>query len=390
MYIFTVACAHKQELKYKYTSSKPYLGSLTREEIVVDKIAVSLKDEKLFASGMDSTYVIVQLFDESNELLTDVDPSDLTLSSSEDIEAKPFTLKQGVYKAEILPRVKSPSIQMQVDWQEKVLSKEFTLHTTIAPIKDELVPELDETETQTFGDIDVTRQKRRSRKSVGFSFDNTGDNKIVNATKNEYSFRNFVFEYPELARQNIMLQVDDAPNDKISHTMHSVFMFFPRQQLFTVEQQTGTIQVTLPNGEKMVFNKDSKEVISGVFEEGPVDVSKDPHKRSYADLKYKGQGIVLRANSRGQSPQLGQFEKLQIDQEHGVRGAIDVLIINGQTGQRCVRPKTDFWEPIDVSPIEFKFPKDEDFDQYLKNHCGFGLPGAHPKLANLQRRPSKK
>jgi hypothetical protein len=151
-------------------------------------------------------------------------------------------------------------------------------------------------------------------------------------------------------------------------------MFFPRNQLPVVEQLEATIDVTLPTGEKIIFQKESKEIVTGVFEEGPVDIGPDRFKRHYADLKYKGYGVVLRVNARGQSPQLGQFENLKIDMDYGLKGSAEVLILNGTTGQRCRRPKTDFWENIDVSPIEFKFPTDKAFDDYLKSKCGFSIP----------------
>jgi hypothetical protein len=151
-------------------------------------------------------------------------------------------------------------------------------------------------------------------------------------------------------------------------------MFFPRTQLPLVEELSGIIEVTLPTGEKIVFQKESKEILTGVMEEGPVDVGPDRFKRHYANLKYKGYGVILRVNARGQSPQLGQFENLKIDMEHGIKGSAEVLLINGSTGQRCRRPKSDFWEPLDVSPIEFKFPTDKEFDQYLKAKCKFSLP----------------
>ena len=79
-------------------------------------------------------------------------------------------------------------------------------------------------------------------------------------------------------------------------------------------------------------------------------------------------------NARGQSPQLGDSDEEKIDLEYGLKGSSEVLIMNGLTGERCRRPKADFWEPIDVSPIEFKFPTDAAFDEYLKRNCGFGLP----------------
>jgi hypothetical protein len=355
------------QLKYKYSFTKRYLASLTDESVKVAKITVELKNPKIFASGMDSTHLIVRLFDEDGERIKDVDPADLTLASSEDIEAKPFTLKQGVYKAEILPRIESENIILQVDWQEKVSSPQIILETTTAPLKEQLKPLNHEyAESRYIGEINVSRGSAMPETSTeGFELTQLQGDDVS---------RSFHFDYLEQARQNIFLQVDDAPNDTVSHTMHSHFVFFPRLNLPLVKQLTGTIEVTLPNSEKIIFQKESKKIVGGVFEESAVDTSPNRSKRHYANLRYRGKGVLLRANARGQSPQLGQHETEKIDDEFGVRGSVGVLIIHGPTGERCHRPKSDFWEPLDVSPIEFKFPTDEEFDQYLKSNCGFGLP----------------
>lgn len=366
---FIVSCA-QSPLKYRYSSAKRYLASLTSEDTVVKRIELELKDPVLFASGMESTYLLVKLFDENGEVLTNVDPVDLTLMASEDIDAKPFTLKKGVYKAELLPHVKSKNVLMRVDWQDRVVSKDILLKTTIAPLKDRL--ELNKKQTYQTPTIGLGRGSHEP--TDGFTIDNNGDNKIVDARKHPSSQRSFNFDYPEQARQNLSLEVWDAPNDTVSHTMHSIFWFFPRKQMFLVEQQNNEYKVTLPTGEPMFFHKDTKEVLGGVFVEGPVDTSVNRHKRHFPDLRYQGRGVVLRVNARGQSPQLGQFSTTQIDNEFGVEGSVDVLIINGTTGEKCRRPKKDFWEPIDVSPIEFKFATDEEFDIYLRNNCGFGIP----------------
>jgi hypothetical protein len=346
---------------------------MTDESVHVARIELSAKDPRVFASGLDSTYLTVKLFDKEGALLTDVDPADLTLSCSEDIEAKPFSLKQGVYKVDLLPRVKSPNIRMQVDWKNKVRSKVIVVEAGTNPVKDNLQPINHEfIESKPNGEVMIGRGSRfPASGSEEFSFVNVGTNRIV---KKHNSSRTFNFEYPEHARQNIAMQIDDAPNDTVSHTLHSYIMHFPRNQLPVLEQLESTLVVTLANGEKMIFDKDSKEIIGGVFQEGPVDVSPERSKRGYADLKYHGRGVILRANSRGQSPQLGQFEKEKIDLEYGNIGSTEVLIINGTTGERCRRPKIDFWDELDVSPIEFKFATDEDFEIYLQNNCGFGLP----------------
>ena len=346
------------QLKYKYSSSKRFIASLTSGPSEVAKIEVKLKDKKVFASGLDSTILFVKLFDKDGNVLKDIDPAELTLSTSEDIEAKPFALKQGWYKSEILPRVKSKSIRMQVDWREKVRSPIVELVTTINPLKDKLEPVSQEYfENRYQGEISVNRSNGFPETgSEGFSFENVGENAIAQGLNVS---RTFDFEYIEQARQNISLQVDDTPNGSVSHMMHSLFMFFPRKQLPIVEQLSGTLDVTLPTGEKMIFQKDTKEIRGGVFEEGPVDTKPEKLKRSFPDLRYKGKGVLLRANARGQSPELGSHE---------------VTILNGTTGQKCKRPATDFWDTLDVSPIEFKFPTDEEFDSYLKSNCGFGLP----------------
>lgn len=327
----------------------------------------------IFASGMDSTHLVVKLYDREGALLTGVDPSDLTLSASEDIEAKPFNYKNGIYKADLLPRAKSADIWMQVDWKNKVKSKVIVLKATMAPLRDELQPLNHEyVESKSHGEVMVGRGSRTPASATEeFSFVNVGENKVI---KVPHSSRTFHFEYPEHARQNIAMEVDDAPNETVSHTLHSYFMFFPRKQLPVLEQFEEKLEVTIPTGEKIIFDKDTKEIIGGVFKEGPLDMSSDRVKRAYPDLRYRGRGVILRANARGQSPQLGQYEKDKIDGEFGNKGSVEVLIINGTTGQRCRRPKTDFWDNHDVSPIEFKFATDDEFEIYLQNHCGFGLP----------------
>lgn len=375
-FLLLISCSTQAPLKYKYSSPSREIAGQVEESTQVSKIETELKNSLIFASGIDSTFLTVKLYDSEGNLLTNIDPDDLTLSTNVDIEAKPFVIKQGGYKAEILPRVKSKSITMRVDWQEKILSQEIFLKTTIAPLKNELIPmSHDYFQSRSVGEMSVSRGSASPETFTdGFSIQNIGDNRIVQSTKFKNSERVFHFDYLEQARQNLSFEVDDAPNEYVSHTMHSHFMLFPRKNLPVVEELAETINVTLPTGEKIVFNKESKEIVEGVFIEGPVDTSPDRFKRIYPDLKYTGKGVILRANARGQSPQLGQYENMKIDLDYGLRGAVDVLIINGSTGQRCRRPKKDFWEPIDITPVEFKFSNDEDFDHYLKKNCGFGLP----------------
>jgi hypothetical protein len=357
--LFLTGCASMDGMKYHYSFSKRSLASEESSKIEVAKIELSLRDETLFPSGMDSTFMVVRLFDKEGNRITSIDPSDLTLSTNVDIKSKPFSFKQGIYKAQILPKVKSSSIKMRVDWQGRVLSDEVELKTSLRPKKDHLIPISHEYfESQSFGEVNLSRGSGTPENlSDGFNFDNIGNNKIVDTSKIPQASRTFIFDYIEHARQNIHVEVQDNSTGDDTESMRSLFMFFPRKQLPIVEQLTGTLNVTLSNGEKVIFQKNSKEILEGVWSEGKLV----PHQ--FPDIKYKGTGILLRANSVGIAPQL-------TDEENNLD---EVIITNGQTGQKCKRPKSDFWEPLNVTPIEFRFPKDEDFDQYLKSKCGFGL-----------------
>jgi hypothetical protein len=50
--------------------------------------------------------------------------------------------------------------------------------------------------------------------------------------------------------------------------------------------------VTLPTGEKIIFQKESKEIVTGVFEEGPVDIGQHPLDLLAEALEYR---LFLRA-----------------------------------------------------------------------------------------------
>ena len=333
-------------------------------------IDISLTDQKIFANGANEVYLKVLVKDE-NGAPKQVNAADLKVVSDVTMSVSKFTFAQGMFIASLKPIVKSPDIKLYVQWKDKV-SQIIELKTTLAPAKDRLTPLPSGPSTMSYvSELSYSSQDGFTPGQYdGFAIENRGKNHIVNA---EDSMREYEFSFEEHAAQNISLMISDAPNGTVSHTMHSHFMFFPRKYLPFAEVKNKVVTVTIPTGEKMVFSE-SGEVKDGVFVEGPVDVGPDRFKRTYADVKYQGKGILLRANARGQMPQQGQFENTKIDNEYGIKYSADVLIINGTTGQRCRRPKIDFWSNADVSPIQFKFPSDKEFDVYLKAKCGFGIP----------------
>ena len=357
------------------------LASIQSELIEVN-FDLSLSQDLIFANGANFIFLKLKTKNSQGQNLS-INPSDLTLYSDTPIEPDKFVLQDGYYQAKITPEVRSPNIKMYVTWKNQQ-SEIIELKTTLSPMTEKMLPIRSSSTLSAF--ISGNFYTRQENFPVGqfeaFPIVNNGKNAIVSANE---SRREFEFNFEEQAAQNMSLFMSDEPNGTVSHTMHSTFMFFPRKFIPFLEIKKDELKVTLPTGEEMVFSE-SGEIIKGVFQEGPVDVGPDRFKRQYADLKYYGKGIVLRANARGQMPQLGQFESTKIDMDFGIKNSSDVLIINGSTGQRCRRPKSDFWEAKDVSPILFKFPTDAGFDAYLKSNCGFGIPN----LTHAEKRRSKK
>ena len=345
------------------------------------KLVVGLTDKLIFANGVNTTTLQISALDEQAQLIS-INPAEVEIISDVGLEAK-VSAHKGKLIAVLRVPVKSPDIKIYVKWRD-VLSELVQIETTLYPIKNQLTPlPFAPTTSQFISGMYYTRQDNgKEGQYESFQIENRGPNGIVSAKD---SIRSFEFNFEEQASQNLSLFMSDAPNGTVSHTMHSYMMFFPRHYLFHAESEKNEeFKVTLPTGEEMIFNKEG-EIIEGVFEEGPVDISGDRFSRHYADLKYQGKGILLRANARGQMPQQGQFESTKIDNEYGIRYSADVLIINGSTGQRCRRPKADFWPSEDVSPILFKFPTDGEFNSYLEAKCGFSIP----KLEKNERRKLK-
>ena len=324
----------------------------------------------IFANGANRQLVKVFLKDHRDQDM-DVQVKDIKVYSDVAVgDLRVLKDKQELFIT-FRPQVKSPDFNLRVAWKEEI-SPPIQIRTTLFPQKDKLRPiKSSFVTTVGIGRIYYSYSENFDPGLFeGFMVDNDGKNRIVSQ---EESARTFYFNYIEQARQNISLMVNDIPNSTISHTMHSHFMFFPRLILPLAKRENDKIEVTLPTGEPVTFSTDG-EIIDGVFKEGPVDVGPDRFKRQYADLKYQGEGVILRANARGQSPQLGQFENTPIDLEYGLKFSKDVLIINGKTGERCRRPKEDFWPSADLNPIEFKFPTDEAFNSYLQKNCKFEIP----------------
>jgi hypothetical protein len=324
----------------------------------------------IFANGADRQVIKVFIKDQQDQEPL-VKPQDLKVYTDVQIKDLKVLKDKNDLIITFRPLLKSPDFNLRVKWKEE-LGPPVLIKTTLLPLKDKLKPiKSNYSSGSHIENIDFTfKENFYPGLFEGFEIYNNGKNRIVSKVDSQ---RWYDFEYPEQGRQNISFLVNDAPNGTVSHTMHSHFMLFPRLILPLIEFKKDRYEVTLTTGEQVIFNQDG-EITEGVFTEGPVDIGPDRHTRKYADLKYQGQGIILRANARGLSPQQGQFENTPIDMDYGLKFSKDVLILNGKTGERCRRPKTDFWPQGDFNPIEFKFPTDEEFNRYLRENCKFEIP----------------
>ena len=219
-------------------------------------------------------------------------------------------------------------------------------------------------------------QYRRTRQGqiVGFEFSNHGGNPMLaprrDATKNQFFTRDFQFRFDERARQDIYLMISDwAPSRdrvfRLSELMNSLMHFFPRSYLPAIANVGDKNIVTLPTGEEVEFNAVTKEILSGVLTESPVDLSPDRNSRKYPGVSYLGQGVLVRADARGADPRLGTSAIIST-------GASPPNCDKPGGCRQCEVPSKELWDQSGA--VRFKFQTDQEFDRYLTTRCAFGLP----------------
>lgn len=358
-----------------------YLFSIYVLAQPIAKIDASITSNQVFSNGKDWVLLTVKIYDENGNLLNNVNTNLLT-SSNDEIIVNSFEKQNDFYTAHVTTTSKQQSLEFSLNYQQSISSNIISIKPYRLPLRDK-VHDLkhafyDEKGIEELDDVFYAKKENMVNGFFEkFSINNSGSNKIFSSSIYEEGGRTFNFEFLEHATQNISLLITDRPNHTNSEFMNSLLMFFPRKQLPQINEiSINSYQVILPTGEIVKFNRETNEIIGGVLSEGPVDTKNtNKLKRHFADLKYQGKGIVLRANARNIPPELGQPEQNIIDSDFGLYGSKNVLIINGSTNQRCIRPKIDFWDNKDQEgPILFKFSTDEEFDLYLRKNCNFSIP----------------
>lgn len=211
-----------------------------------------------------------------------------------------------------------------------------------------------------------------TNKVEAFKLSNKGPNQIVK-TNEYYISRDMSFEFDDRARSDMKLVVSDSPDDTTSHATYSVMLFFPRSVLPAIKKVGDELVVTLPTKEIVRYNAKTKEVVGGVFTEGAMVA--DPKNRNKAvapNLKYTGNGVLIRSDKSGDLP-YGDIEL-----SNGSKApSTSTATVSKKGFKDCKIPSKDIWY-TDYNKggsvfIKPEFASDSGMDSFIKKKCGFSL-----------------
>lgn len=253
---------------------------------------------------------------------------------------------------------------LKADFDETILQK---------PLKDSnemnLTNVICNTRDNLFWDVCFNKLPDESLLMRSFKFTNPGGNKIV---KNQGLGigREFEFMFEDFARSDLGLLVWDSPDQVESHGHLKLMMFFPRTYLFAVDytqdDQYDYIHVTLPTGEKVTFNGETKEIMNGVLSEEGQKQDGDGNSLE-PEINYSGEGVVLYAHKLNDYP-VGINSETRKNQ---------MAYIEKKNHPVCKVPVSDLWytDKKKGNNIFFnkKYVTDEAFDKYLLKKCKFSM-----------------
>ena len=210
-------------------------------------------------------------------------------------------------------------------------------HTTVTP--------------GSFFDYTFRVDKSGDRRASGFRMKNRGPNEIAGEPidPNEKVERDWSFVVEDNSKREAYLWItDDAGSGYLSQLMESIILIVPRKMKPVITEVGDELHVTLTTGEKVIYDKKTKKVISGALKEGPVDVNPNRHNRKFADVSYQGSGISIRVNRRGEDPRL-------------IPGSAVIT----QNGKTCQVPANELWN----RDSSFKYADDNRLLELLNRKC---------------------
>lgn len=222
----------------------------------------------------------------------------------------------------------------------------------------------------TCSGVEINYCKSDDGKIEEITLINHGNNPIVPFQK-EYINRTFSFEFPDQARSDMHLLIEDSIDDTTSHVNYSVMMFLPRKVLPSAKISGDQIEVTLPNNEKFLMNKKTREIISGVLSEGPIKKASNG-KTAPAAVNYTGEGVLIRADKNGDLP-FGDIEH-----NNGTHSpSISTATISKKGFKDCKIPSKEIWytdyNKKDNVLIKPELSTDLKMNEFVIKRCGFSI-----------------
>lgn len=181
-----------------------------------------------------------------------------------------------------------------------------------------------------------------------FSIQNRGPNNVV-ARRGDVEGRTWSFIVNDFSRQAAAIRISDVPDAHNSNAQETALILFPRKVNQSIVVEKDQQIVTLATGEQVVFNRKTGEILRGALSETR---GLGFHKPA---IRYNGNGVLLRADNRGQDP----------------RDASNV-VISKKGFPECRVNSTEVFVKDGVSN-NFKFARDEAFEEFLRVKCGFGF-----------------
>lgn len=160
----------------------------------------------------------------------------------------------------------------------------------------------------------------------------------------------FEFHHHNFARQDVGLTIwDGYHNSKNRNSKATEIVFIPREQVPRLKTVGANIEVTLANNEKLIFDKTTGKLSSGVLKE-----IKSGKSSSYA---YTGSGIMIQTTGvDGQAKSFMETAK---------------KAIISKDGKTCELDYEKLWiRPGEKTPAHFKFATDESFYKWLNTQSG--------------------
>lgn len=170
--------------------------------------------------------------------------------------------------------------------------------------------------------------------------------------------RDFTFSFPERALSDVSLKTYSSNSSYTKGSSMDTMIFLPRKNVPAIEKKTnGDYEVTLSNGEKVLYDgKTNKMKSGGVLGN---------------NLSYSGAGVSIRAHAASYVVPEASKEALVISKK-------------GQKDCKKIFPK-DLWVEKTIPPppgkqgglsdyvVRGEFATDEGLDKLIKEKCGFSI-----------------